>query len=569
MNDNSDKDVRFYELLEQLVTAMTDYDIVDISHIESLLIEISSMFRLSKAVTHVYRNPKEEKRGNGETLCCYDTGREGEPILTFRVVTSVMSIVTMTAYMSPDTEPLTESERQKVELCMRTTISFISNRRLRDIVYELAFFDDSGYPNLRSLNNYLAEMIETGGYRGKAAIRYNLRHFTIVNQEIGRPAGDIAIRNHFNAVKGMIGKSGKLFRLGGDNFIAICKQDKLEKLLSYLNEANVIYSTDGNSCVHISTSAGYFVIPDDFTVRAPGDIMERIITAFQYAQSGGNGHIVRHTDELVRKKSKSMRVQQNFPDALRNEEFHVFYQPKVNINTGELCGAEALCRWFRNGSIVPPNDFIPVLEETNDICKLDLYMLEHVCQDIRRWLDSGFNVVRVSVNLSRKHMMNANLLQAIIEIIDRYSIPHEYIEIELTETTTDVEFRDLKRVVGGLQQAGIRTSVDDFGMGYSSLNLIREIPWDVLKIDRSFLPVEGDGTESTRSIMFKHVVAMAKNMGLECIAEGVETQDQLDILRENRCDLAQGFLFDPPLPVDKFEQRMKIMTYPTYYSDEQ
>ena len=182
MNDNRDKDVRFYELLEQLITAMTDYDIVDISHIESLLIEISSMFRLSKAVTHVYRNPKEEQMGNGETLCCYDTGREGEPILTFRVVSSVMSIVTMTAYMSPDTEPLTESERQKAELCMRTTISFISNRRLRDIVYELAFFDDSGYPNLRSLNNYLAEMIETGGYRGKAAIRYNLRHFTLVTR---------------------------------------------------------------------------------------------------------------------------------------------------------------------------------------------------------------------------------------------------------------------------------------------------------------------------------------------------------------------------------------------------
>ena len=188
-------------------------------------------------------------------------------------------------------------------------------------------------------------------------------------------------------------------------------------------------------------------------------------------------------------------------------------------------------------------------------------MLDHVCRSIRRWLDEGRRVVRVSVNLSRKHMMDIDLLKHIIDIIDNNNVPHKYIEVELTETTTDVEFRDLKRVVSGLQRAGVSTSVDDFGMGYSSLNLIKEVPWNVLKIDRSFLPVEDDDDSSTRSVMFKYVVAMAKELGLECIAEGVETKSQVDVLKDNNCELAQGFFFDKPLPEKEFERRLDVHRY--------
>ena len=188
-------------------------------------------------------------------------------------------------------------------------------------------------------------------------------------------------------------------------------------------------------------------------------------------------------------------------------------------------------------------------------------MLDHVCRDIRRWLDEGRKVVRVSVNYSRKHMMDIDLLEHTLDIVDRNNVPHRYIEIELTETTTDVEFQYLKSVVSGLQTAGISTSVDDFGMGYSSLNLIKEVPWNVLKIDKSFLPLESDNENSTRSVMFKYVVAMAKELGLECIAEGVETEQQVNVLRQNHCDLAQGFYFDKPLPVEEFEKRLDIHHY--------
>jgi EAL domain-containing protein (putative c-di-GMP-specific phosphodiesterase class I) len=288
--------------------------------------------------------------------------------------------------------------------------------------------------------------------------------------------------------------------------------------------------------------------------------MGKIMYAYNTARNGGHTNIIFFDEKMSYEKEYAKRIQQHFTEALRNNEFQVFYQPKVNIN-GEMCGAEALCRWFRNGEVVQPVKFIPVLEETSDICKLDFYMLEQVCSHIRKWIDEGREVVRVSVNLSRKHMMDVTLLDSIMDIIERYNIPHEYIEIELTETNTDVEFKDLQRIVGGLQKERIYTSVDDFGMGYSSLNLIRVIPWNVIKVDRCFLPCGEGNTDSTCNIMFKHVVSMAKEMGLECIVEGVETSAQLEVLRENDCELAQGYLFDKPMPVEEFEKRLDMKVY--------
>ena len=196
-----------------------------------------------------------------------------------------------------------------------------------------------------------------------------------------------------------------------------------------------------------------------------------------------------------------------------------------------------------------------------DICDLDFYMLEHVCADIRRWLDEGKEVVRVSVNLSRKHLVDVELLDHIISVVDKYKVPHEYIEVELTETTTDVLFSDLKRVVCGLQEQGIWTAVDDFGVGFSSLNLIRDIPWNVLKIDRSFVPKDDEAEDSVSNKMFKHVIALAYDLGIKCVIEGVETVDQLEVLRRNNCLVAQGYFFDRPLPLEEFESRLEQKCY--------
>ena len=559
---NNERELDFYRLYTLLasLTQIVNQE-PDIPQIEKILNEIAAMFRLSKAVTHFYRSPADEKLGKGEEMCSYDTGKDGKPIHTVRFVTRLMAITSMTIYMAEDEKPLSNEELFMADLTMRTALAFISRNRLQVIAEELAFYDDMGFRNIRSFFRYMAWKCQPGDFDGKAAINYNLRHFALINEEFGRNSGDTTLINHYRHIEELIGESGIVSRLGGDAFVCICDQTDLPDLLDYLNEAIVVIDKNGNTA-RVSCYAGVFVIPDGYTVTVPNDIMGKIMHAYQIARNGAQGNIIFFSDMLMSDRERSRRIQNMFPEALKNEEFHVFYQPKVNILTGEICGAEALCRWFRNGKMIPPMDFIPVLEQTTDVCRLDFYMLDKVCRHIRKWLDEGRNVIRVSVNLSRRHMTNPDLLQTLIEIIDKHRVPHQFIEIELTETTTDVEFKDLRRVVDGLHHQNIYTSVDDFGMGYSSLNLIRVVPWNVLKVDRIFLPLDGESNDSTRSIMFKHVMAMAKEIGLECIVEGVETPAQLELLRKNDCELAQGYLFDKPLPLEEFEKRLDKKRYP-------
>ena len=161
----------------------------------------------------------------------------------------------------------------------------------------------------------------------------------------------------------------------------------------------------------------------------------------------------------------------------------------------------------------------------------------------------------------KKHVFNTNLPKATAEVLDRYDVPHEYIEIGLTETTTDYEFNEIKRIAAGFHELGIRTAVDDFGVGYTSLNLIKDIEWDVLKIDRSFLPDEKDEDTGIRKIMYSSVVNMSRQLGLTVVSEGVETIGQLNVMRDVGCDIAQGFYFDRPLPVETFEERLKEGRY--------
>lgn len=554
-----EEEMKFHEFFEELVDAMTQIDVQDVLKIETVLIKICSMYRLSKAVTRLYRNPQEEMADGGETLCCYDTGIDGEEIISIRIVTKVMTIATMKAYMSPNEKPLTDKERERVELCMRTTLTYVSRNRLRDMVEELTYFDEVGYANLKAYQRYIMSHVRDLG--GMAAIKYNLRHFALVNRELGKNTGDVIMKKHFETMTSIVGKDGIVCRLGGDNFVALCSQAKLGNVLTALTEMQVVYDVSNGRSVNIATTAGVYRIPEDNLINNPGEIMEKIIVASSTAQTGGKDRIVFYQSSLLFDRDNAMKVQQMFPAALRNEEFCVYYQPKVDIRTGEIIGAEALCRWFHDGEMISPGQFIPMLEETSDICKLDFYMLDHVCRDIRRWLNAGKKVVRISVNMSRKHMMNTNFLTELLKTIDRHNVPHSCIEIELTETTIDVEFDDLKKFVSGLQKVGIFASVDDFGVGFSSLNLIREIRWDVIKVDRRFLPIEGDSLGRVSAVMFKYVIAMTNEMGVECIVEGVETEQQLNILRENNCFHAQGFLFDRPIPTPEFEEKLAIGFY--------
>ena len=293
-----ERESRFSELFEQLVTAMTCGRSDVVPEIERLLIEISLLLRLSKGVTRVYRNPQEEEKGGGETLSCFDMGEECVEIMRIRVVTSVMNSAEMAVYMSPDAEPLTEWEKARAELVMRTVLSYISRNRLRDIVEELAFYDDDGFRNLRSLQVYIYRRMGTGKLDGMAVLHYNLRHFSLVNKEIGKKYADEVIKNHYLGVDEIVNAKGRVFRLGGDNFVAFCAHEDLDRLLAYLTETQTHFGTN-NESVRIGCSVGVFKVPDGFTFHDQGDIMERIISCSHVAQSGDQERIVFYNDSIV------------------------------------------------------------------------------------------------------------------------------------------------------------------------------------------------------------------------------------------------------------------------------
>ena len=347
-------------------------------------------------------------------------------------------------------------------------------------------------------------------------------------------------------------------RIGSDTFSSLFKQEKLDAVMEYLKGAEV--EAEGGGKRKISSHAGYYRITDK--CRSYKELVGILEEALRKARSHIDNSLYAFCDdEILLKISEAKKIEGMFDEAIEKEEFLVFYQPKVETRRYRLRGAEALCRWIHEGEMILPFRFIPVYEHSGDIITLDFYMIDHVCRDIRRWLDEGREVVPVSVNLSREHMGDHFLVQKIVSLIDKNHVPHEYIEIELTETSTEVDYLELKEIVNSLHKEGIHTSIDDFGVGYSSMNLLLELPWDIVKIDRSFVPLgTEDEEDKKRLIMMRSIVSMAHALDIECIAEGVETVQQMLLLKDNGCYFIQGYFFDRPLPVEEFEERLQTYT---------
>ena len=519
---------------------------------------LCDVLKLGKVEAVVYENEASEQRGASATTCFYDSGKSCKDNCIIERFTAVDEMVIIyNVYPIEGEAEWTEDERNRIHTFIALLSSLNAKSRLLRLAHRMTYYDNElDMYNYRQFMKCTQILCKAGQIKQFSAVRFNLKHFSVINEYVGRANGTLVMKKFIQLIDDLLDDENELVcRMGGDNFIALVESSKLQSVLDILNGANIIYDEARGERIFVSATSGVYVIKDADNVTIPTDVMDRVSLAYQLAKNLSHIDVVYFDNELLEKSNHNKDISAIFPKALEDREFLVYYQPKVAIDGGHLAGAEALCRWMHDGKLVPPGEFIPVLEQGHDICKLDFYMLDTVCKDIRRWLDSGKNVVRISVNLSRRHLSDVDLLEHIIEIIDRNNVPHEYIEIELTETTTDVEFKDLKRTIRGLQQSGISTSVDDFGIGYSSLNLIKEIPWNVLKLDKTLLPDKGDENPVQKGVMFKYVVAMAQEMGLECIAEGVETEEQVKLLADNKCNLAQGFYFDRPLPVEEFETR--------------
>lgn len=551
----------YYRLLEKMTDSMTDPENFAHDQYIGVLSEIADLFRISKIVTEFYKTVSQEKIGDGEIVVDLDKEKDSKVILRKRFVTKTMAVVKATLYAAKDEAPLPEDELASLDILTRAMLSFISRNRLQNAVEQLGFYDESGYPNLRSFKRFLEKANENGGLYGYTAGCFNLKNFTLINQEIGREKADVAMKNYISLISSLAGNDSVVCRMGSDNFVLVFRNERTKKIIDALSGMPVSYDKKKDKRVLLSANAGFFRIPEGYVYKNHNVIMEKIVSTAMMARQNEKTLTLFYEEDFSDITARNVQFLDKMSNAIDKGEFRVFYQPKIDIRTGNIIGAEALCRWFCDGKVIMPEEFIPQLEQSLEICRLDYYMLDMVCRDIRRWLVEGRKAIKISVNLSRKHLVDADLIDHIMEIIDKHEVPHRYIEIEMMEPSTDFGFNNLKKLVASLQEEGVYTAVDDFGKGYSSLNLIREIPWNVLKIDRSFLPLDTDKKNSTRSLIYSNVVAMARDLGIECITVGVETTKQIETLRNCRCYFAQGFVFDEPLPVSKFEKKLENPHY--------
>lgn len=254
------------------------------------------------------------------------------------------------------------------------------------------------------------------------------------------------------------------------------------------------------------------------------------------------------------------RIERSMKEALENREFKAYLQPKYNLETGRIVGAEALVRWIhKDGTMVYPDEFIPVFEKNGFIVNLDFYILGEICKMIQRRVQAKKSCVPISINQSRVLLQEKDYVSKVAGVLAHYNTPPRYIELELTERIFRDDLTELADMMDKLRTLGVRWSIDDFGTGYSSLNLLKELPVDIIKIDKSFL----DETESseTSKIIIRKTVELTQELDKTVVCEGVETENQADYLRGIRCDMAQGYLYAKPMPMDEFENLMDKEMY--------
>lgn len=523
---------------------------------QSAIDRIATLLRIAEVTVDFFETPLHEQKNDGEHHTLYIKGDvDFSRSYRHRETTKGGNLVTYTFFQRTGETDWTQEETEKLFVLAKMVYVFNGRVRTLRMVEKLVYYDrDLKIPNLTYFLKHTGKLVSQGNIGDYAACYFNLRHFSPINQQYGREKGTEIMSFFIQHLAACLSGDEIVCRIGGDNFITLFLKSHLEDVMVCLSATEYTATDPLDIHLLLTTSAGYYMIPENCT--AVTDIMDCVCSAVNIARNLTKESYVFYDEQLRNRVNESKSMQDMFPEAIRRQEFLVYYQPKYNINTNKIIGAEALCRWFHDGTLIPPGRFIPILEQSKAICALDFYMLEHVCMDIRKWLDEGRPVVKVSVNLSRCHFDDMDLLNVIMEIIDKYQVPHKYIEIELTETTTDVNFNDLKRIVHGLKEQEISTAIDDFGIGYSSLNLLRELPWDVLKIDKSFLAENPDSPRQNQ-VMLKHIIAMTRELGIECIVEGVETPEHVKLLKGQDCCLAQGFLFDKPMQKKDFEAKLE------------
>ncbi len=343
--------------------------------------------------------------------------------------------------------------------------------------------------------------------------------------------------------------------MGWDEFIIICSNaDDLSGLEKFLEQIINFFKQPfrvKDKRFFITVSAGISVYPDDS--KDPEVLIKNADMAMYQAKANGKNKYQIYNKELSARALKKAKLKQKLRHALDNNEFHVYYQPCIDVQCGKVISMEALVRWIdADNNIILPGEFISIAEESGLIKQIGSFVLRSACRQTKLWHDKGYNFLRIAVNLSARQFEDNHLMSIIDNALSQADLAPQYLELEITETMVMKDIEASIRLIDQIRERGIKISLDDFGTGYSSLNYLRKLPIDTIKIDKSFMDMV---IENDSDVMVtKGVILLGHLLGLRLIAEGIEKQEQLNFLKEYGCDQYQGFYFSKPVDSLEFEK---------------
>jgi len=434
----------------------------------------------------------------------------------------------------------------------------------------LAFYDGlTGLGNRMLFMNRLEQAIvdSTRNKKHFALLFLDLDHFKRINDTLGHHIGDLLLKkvaeNIKNSIRGTDSATriseqashhdSLIARLGGDEFIILVSDLKNPEYAAIIARRLIktipaVYNFEGNE-VSITTSIGISVFPEDG--NKADILLKHADTAMYHSKNEGRNTYQYFTDSMNKAVLERFSIDRDLKKALENNEFMLYYQPQLNLSDRKIVGAEALIRWQHpSRGIIPPDSFIPIAEESGIIIDINKWVLLTACQQAKKWMEQGLPPITMAINLSGYKLASQNIIQSITNAIEYIDFDARHLEIEITENILMQDTEATISILNQIKDLNLKIALDDFGTGYSSLSYLTSFPVDTLKIDRSF--VMGSMVKNNNLVIIKAIIAMGHSLGKKVVAEGIETKEQYQFLKDFGCDEGQGYYFQHPVPQNEF-----------------
>lgn len=424
------------------------------------------------------------------------------------------------------------------------------------MVEKLTNYDKlTNLPRFNKFKDMVCDFVKCMSPTEKLVLAYtDINNFKYINEKYGADNGDRILKSYANSLSNINADVRCSSRVFSDKFITLLSTrhpDDIPVVIHNFLDDFTLSEKMIQPDYNVSIACGIYIIDDpvDFDISV---VIDNVNIARKIAKNcSEETTCIVFKDEMKNSINRSIEIVNEAKHALVNKEFVVYYQPKVGLDSLKLVGAEALVRWKKpDGTLIPPAEFIPYLEKNGLIVNVDFYVYEEVCKFIRLHLDDNRAIVPISVNVSRVHLRDPRFLDKVCQIINKYRIPPHLIEFELTESVFLENQSAAVSTMEEMKKMGFSVSIDDFGSGFSSLNLLKSLPVDILKIDKEFFA--NDTLQRNDQIVISSIISMANRMDIAVICEGVETKDQVEFLRDSQCDMVQGYYYARPISADEF-----------------